>query len=491
MCKKFYFCFAFLSLVACTSRNPNLSEKKLFALANDTTQKAVEKPATIFPDTSYVPPAGAMFTEIRSVDPASPPVKLKVGVHEGTKQPLILSMFGSAVEYVTLQLPDEKDFFMSATHTTISFDRGSSGSYVSTQVNMLGDHFVTSDAMGIRLFDPSGKFVQNLLMSEFESGERNVQNVKIDFNGYKRAIVSNFSGTRCFLTFIDFGEGKNVMDLALGNGKVWAGEFDLSKQPLYSSQNEISSLTPGVEMVPVRNVPSGGFLDDDTRFRFRIPLNRNLIAISFNSMGDTLCKFTNHVEGNGGAYVTDMSFFYRADDQLFFRQEFCDTIFRVASANRIVPAYRFDFGMKRLTPSEGATNNTQGKLIPKKWLVFKNSMILIFSEGRDCPACRTRGEVTFHCLLFDKQTGNSTAIDMKSQYHENILIENDIDGGLPIPLNSLHTEGDIMIANFTKGQIEEILKNNAKNIPAETVSKLKALADVLKQNEMLVMKIKN
>ena len=486
-----------LALFSCNTRNPNLSEKKLLALANDTTRKVAETPATIFPDTSYVPPVGAMFTEIRSVDPASPPVTLKVSIPEGTKQPLRLSMFGSAVEYVTLQLPDEKDFFSSAPSPGLGtfFIRGGVTHHRSMmQVKMLGDHFVVSDALGVRLFDPSGKFVQNLLMSEFESGEQSPQRVTFGgFNEYKQAILSDISGTRCILTFVDY-EGVNnrsvfIRNWGYGQVKVWAGEFDLSKRPLNTPQNELSSLTPGVEMVPVRNVPQGLLLDDNTRFSFQ--LHGNPVAISFNNMGDTLCKFTNYVEGIGGGSIDDRAFFYRADNKLFFRQMFSDTIFRVQSANRIVPAYRLDFGAKLLTPSESASGRTQGKLMAWSWLVFKNSMLLIFSEGRDCPACRTRGEVTFHCLLFDKQTGRSTAIDMKSQYPENILIENDIDGGIPILLNSLHTEGDVMMATFTKFQIEEILNNNAKNIPAETVSKLKALADALKQNEMLLMKIMN
>ena len=489
-----FFFICHFSLCACNNRNPNLSRRQMFELANDTTQKAEETPKFAFADTGYVPPAGAKYTEIRSVDPASPPVTLKVGIPQGVKEPLKLSRFGSSVEYVKLTLPNENDFFLSATGVGLYFDRGSSGSSQSTQVNRLGDHYVTSDALGIRLFDPSGHFVQNLLLSEFEGQQRTNQKIDIDFDGYKRASILDFSGTRCFLTFIDFEGSSNVYwSLAglphidrNGEGKIWAGEFDLARRPLYTPQSELPSLTPGVEMVPVRELPAGRFIDDDMRFNFRRV--GNPIAISFNNMGDTLCKFTNY-EGSGGAYGSDKSFFYREDGKLFFRHEFCDTIFRVQSANRIVPAYCFDFGAQRLTPSEGATNKTQGKLIPWEWIVFKNSMILIFTEARDCPACRTAGEVTFHCLLFDKQTGRPTAIDMKSRYPENVLIENDLDGELPVPLNTLHREGDEIIATYTKSQIEEILKNNAGNISAETVSKLKTLADVLKQNEMLVMVI--
>jgi len=487
-----------LSLLSCGNRNPNLSKKQLLALENDTTQTTPETPAYVFPDTSYVPPAGAKYTEIRSVDPVSPPVTLKVGVPQGEKETLKLSRFGSSVEYVVLRLPDENDFFLSDTHTSLYFDGGGvSGSRLSTKVSMMGDHFITSDVIGVRLFDASGSFVQNLILSDFAGQERNTQEIKMDFNGYKSAILSDFSDTRCFITMIDYESDAMAywhfntgMPYRNSNeerqGKVWTGEFVLANRPIYTPQSEIAPLTPGVELVPARGVPSGKYMNDNTRFDFH-RVASNTVAVSYDNMGDTLCKFTNHVIGNGGAYASDRSFFYRADDELFFRQEFCDTIFRVQSANRIVPAFCFDFGTQRLTPSEGAANKTQGKLIPWKWFDFKNFIILIFTEGRDCPNCRTRNEVTFHCLRFDKQTGRSTAIDMQSRYPENFLIENDIDGEIPIPLNSLHREGNGLIITYTKNEIEEILRNN---IPPEMASKLKSLTDMLKQNEMLVMIIK-
>ena len=234
-------------------------------------------------------------------------------------------------------------------------------------------------------------------------------------------------------------------------------------------------------------------IDDHTQFSFRG--GGDLLAVSFNSMGDTLCKFVNHVRleesQTRGPAGSDWSFSYRSEGELYFRQAYCDTIFRVQSANRIVPTYRLDFGQRRASLFEGTSGKTQGKFLPWKWFVFKNSMILIFTEGRDCPNCRTAGEVAFHCLLFDKKTGRPTAIDMKALYPEDALIENDIDDGLPIPLNTINTHNKNIIATFTKGQIEEILKNNLKNFSNETAEKLKNLANNLKSNEMLVMIIKN
>ena len=469
---------------SCQNRNnPNLSDQRLKELLNDSTvfPKREQLSATVFPDLSYIPPVGAKYTEIRAVDPSFPPVTLKVSASGASKQQLKLSRFGSSVEYVILKLPDEKDFFLSETSVRRIYGQSSTSSRHTTQVNMLGDHFITSDAFGIRLFGPTGNLVQNLLISEFE-GQRNIQRVEINFDGSKNAILRDFSGTRCFLTFVDYAERK-----------IWAGEFNLENVPLIMPQSEITPSPRGLEMAPVRTAPQGKNIDNDTRFNFRG--GGDPLAISFNNMGDTLCKFTNHVRLEEGQKMglanSDRSFSYQSAGELFFRQAYCDTVFRVQSANRIVPAYCFDFGNQRASLFEGSTMKTQGKLLPWKWIDLKNEIILIFTEGRDCPNCRNNNEVTFHCLLFDKRTGKPTPIDMKSRYPEHALIENDIDGRLPLPLNTLNTEGHFIIATYTKVQIEEMLKNNARNFRQETIAQLKELAETLKQNEMLVLKIKS
>ncbi|MDR1171929.1 MAG: DUF4933 domain-containing protein [Bacteroidales bacterium] len=458
----------YLSFFSCGGRNPNLSEKRLQALANDTTLQTEEGTSPVLPDTGYVPPVGAKFIENRSVDPVSPTVTLKVGLQGGARQPLKLSRFGSSIEYITLKLPGEEDFFLSETTVHLNGDKWAQSYGSSTRVSTAGDYFVTSDELGIRLFDNQGAFVNNLLLSEFE-GKRNAQTVEIEFDSYKPAILRDVRGDRCYLAVIDHSAKK-----------TWISEYRLANRPLNAQP----------EMTQVRNYPAGMYMDGNTRFNFQGGRGNRPVAVSFNTMGDTLCKFANHVQidKNIRAFASsDKSFFYRADGKLFFRQAYCDTIFRVQSANRIVPAYRFDFGAQRVSMEDGVQAKTQGKLLPWKWIAFKNSMILIFTEGRDCPNCRKAGEVTFHCLLFDKQSGHADAIDMISPYPEDALIENDIDGGLPLPLNSINARDDGILASFTKGQIEEILKNGAQSIPAETVAKLKAQADVLKPNEMLVM----
>ena len=463
-------CFVLLFFASCGNRNPNLSEKQLLALLNDTTSNIMETPADILPDTGYIPPVGAKYVENRSIEPASPPVTLKVSISEGTKQTLKLSMFGSEIEYVTLRLPNEDDYFLSQTSVQLSGNNWAMSRNSSTEVKIAGNFFITSDWLGVRLFNKNGVFVKNLLLSEFE-GNRTAQKIEVNYDGLKHAILRRVLDDRCFLAMCDYASKETFL-----------GEYCFDNP----STNDIV-------MTKVHNYPLVSFLDNNTMFGFNDVTDDRPVAISFNLMGDTLCKFTNYVrfEKKLKAYASsDRSLFYRFEGKLFFRQSYCDTIFRVDSENRITPVYLFDFGDKRATVEEGLTAKTEGKLLLWKWIAFKNSMILIFTEGRDCQDCRREEKVTFHCLMFDKNNGRSIPIDMKSYYPENILIENDIDGRFPIPFNSLNVDGSVILATITKIQIDDIIKYS-ENIPLETVSKLKIQAEALKQNEILLMIIKN
>ena len=478
--------FAIITLASCGNRNPNLSEKQLLALLNDTTSNIIETPADILPDTGYIPPVGAKYIENRSIDPASPPVTLKVSISEGTKQTLKLSMFGSEIEYVTLRLPEENGYFASEIGATCNqvlitrFEAKNDGwrnTINSSLIRFSGNNIVVADMLGIRLFDNKGVFIKNLLLSEYDGHKS--KNPDIIFNTFKQSVLRGIIGDRILLALHDHS-----------SDEIFIGEYNIGNHLTDKSENEII-------MTKVPKYVSGSFINNQTLIKTHFSINPQkypIIAFSLNLQGDTLCKFMSHIELDKDIEpfaFSDQSFFYRFENKLFFRQAYCDTIFRVESANRIIPAYKFDFGDKRVSIEEGVTAKTEGKLLPHNLIHTKNSMILIFTEGRDSPSCRTEGEVTFHCLMFDKKTGRPTNIDLKSKYPEEVLIENDIDNGLPVQLLYLNTKNENIFTSFTKKQIESFLKEYEKKIPPEAVSKLKTQAEALKQNEILLMIIKN
>ena len=475
-------------LFSCQYRNPNLSETQLLALLNDTSKIIAETPDVFLPDTNYIPSVGAKFTEIRTVAPASPPVTLKIRILEDAKQTLKLSMFGSSIEYVTLKLPEQYGYFASSVdlkRTNFSFKTADFGEaiikYYSSNTNAIkiGNHFITYDMIGIRLFDINGVFVKNILLSEFE-GERDSLNVEIKFENYKQAVLRDIIGNKCFLAMFDH----NLQ-------KIYLGEYQIGKSP-----------DPEIVMTFINNFPWGTTIDNNTLFKLNINnifayVNSNHIAVSLSFRSDTLCKFNNYIipdkniiEKLRNYAHSDNSFSYRFNDELFFRQAYNDTVFRVKSANRIIPAYLFDFGSQKVTIEEGLSAKTEGKLLLWWFVELKNSIILIFTEGRDCPNCREKGEVKFHCLVYDKQTKRYSPIDMNSTFPESAMIENDLDGGLPLLLTKINLQKDGIVATFTKKQIENILNNKNIKIPSETVSKFQNQANVLKQNEMLLMIIR-
>ena len=62
-----------LLLFSCKNRNnPNLPEKRLFALMNELSLKAAETPSFTLPNANHVPQAGVRYDEIRAIDPFAP-----------------------------------------------------------------------------------------------------------------------------------------------------------------------------------------------------------------------------------------------------------------------------------------------------------------------------------------------------------------------------------------------------------------------------------
>ena len=81
--------------------NPNLSDKKITELQDSIAKKA----ATVLPNTNYVPPAGARYKEIRSVEPSVPPVIIDIAGNLGNKKTFKLSDIASSVKYIIMQNP--------------------------------------------------------------------------------------------------------------------------------------------------------------------------------------------------------------------------------------------------------------------------------------------------------------------------------------------------------------------------------------------------
>jgi len=98
-----------LALFSCGNRNPNLSEKQLQALMNDETQKA-ETPLSVLPDSTYVPPAGVKYTEIRSIEPDAPPEIIDIAGNLENKKEFKLSDIAESVRYIHLQQPPNTKF---------------------------------------------------------------------------------------------------------------------------------------------------------------------------------------------------------------------------------------------------------------------------------------------------------------------------------------------------------------------------------------------
>ena len=222
---KILFCLALLSLFSCRNRNPNLSDKQLLALINDTTQRVVF-------DADDASSAGVKFTEIRSVDPANPPVLLNIANRNLNIKKFNLSDYYTKVRYVKLKHPKltkESNFLLDVRRSNVSlmdekvwrrrdFIMGRS------VFKFTDDYIIAGDAcFGLHCYDKEGKFLYTIESNDFpktyDATQSSITFAAPDVKGFYGRITTN--GNNCLycvmednksmLCLYDLNQKKRIM----------------------------------------------------------------------------------------------------------------------------------------------------------------------------------------------------------------------------------------------------------------------------------------
>jgi len=307
-----------LSLFSCNNRsNPNLPKKQLQALMNDVTQKA-ETPLSVLPDSNYVPPAGAKYTEIRSVVPDAPPEIIDIAGNLENFKEFKLSDIASSVRYIHLQQPPDTKF---TSITGIATD---------------DERIFINTPQGLFCYSTEGLYLYTVVKNELEDNFMGTGSFRIVmgstggidlFNGI---LVHRFShwhtiavgGADVNLHFFDVKELDAQMRFIIQSGEL----NNTNPNPTY--QRRLSSLTDagaGRQYL---------LMNDHSLF------NNNWTITSIH--GDILCKFMNYdqstidrVMQSRGAGVLIPSKIYRVNGQIMLQNGHNDTIFRVIPPNRL------------------------------------------------------------------------------------------------------------------------------------------------------------
>jgi hypothetical protein len=240
-------------------------------------------------------------------------------------------------------------------------------------------------------------------------------------------------------------------------------------------------------------------LDSDT---YTESTNRgDNMMIVFNKQGDTLSQFTrreklvnytkNLMRGTDGGSQ------YEENGSLYMRPAFNDTVFRITPPNRMTPVYVVNLGSYKVSKQQGVDPgfNLTGKIIPEDWAENRKYIFMTFTrDDYDCPNTRKNKSVKIYHALYSKQTANLTIINGDPFNYSPEILENNIDGGIPVwpKFYMVGKSGEILVALKGK-EIKDRIKMkefHQSAAPEQKKKELTKLAESVSETEDILMIIK-
>jgi hypothetical protein len=436
-----------LAFSSCRNRSPNLSERKLLELMDEKTNTL----EVILPDSSYLPPEGAKYTEIRAIDPASPPEIIDIVGNLGNKKAFKLSDFASSVKYIHLQQPPDIKF-----------------AFIRDVVSDDESIFVNTRE-GLFCYSTEGRYLYTLCVNELETSSTSTRIVHGILNN-----VDLLNGRLIYRTYYWPSPDEGVTDIRVNVFDV----NELNAQMLFNIQpRELRNTEPKPKyqwrVTPANR--SAGFssryllMDDQSLF-----ISNSLTGVAI--YGDTLCKFNDYdlpTLAPDARRVVSTSYTYRIDGQVMLQREMNDTVFRVIPPNRFIPAYIMNWGeYKPDINQHAAGSDLDGKLVQRNWVETLHYIFIEYTEGRAYPARWNQGKVKHHWAIYDKTAKTllhhltpdippmieAKGAPFSTRMPISPLFENDIEPvGMPFWPIGVNHKGE-MYMTFSKEQIKSYIK---------------------------------
>ena len=435
----FFYLLIFLFLAACgKSRRPGLPDMELFAQKE--TIDTLQKTSIDFDAETYVVPPGIKYTESRAVDPANPPVVIDIENRKLNIKKFDLSDYYTQVRYVKLKHPmpvAEGNFLFDARYRMTGEHTLVSGSF-NSDFNFMKDSIVAGDVyFGFYSYDYQGNFLHTIKTFDFSKVYDVSQNmISCDQNDFRRA-----------------------MEEISGNNR----------------NNNRIRVNDEIMVSYVYN---------------RIDTLKEDFLITFSLKGDTLCRFRNYnpKPDKKGVPITAPSARMYFNDGIFtIQQAMNDTIYRMTSPNRLVPAYVLNYGSYKLDIA--LAGDFSEKFFPDIWRETDKYVLFTYDRNYDSKNNRKGGLVTFFYSYYDKRS--------KQFYHfceetaipkQEFFIDNTVPEALPFILSYAGVEEKSIWVCYSKKRLEEISKNKGfASLSPEQQNKLKTLQNELDDSEVLIM----
>ena len=427
---------------------------------------------------AYVVPPGIKFAESRVVDSTNPPIMIDIANRKLNIKKFDISDYYTKIRYVKLKHPKpptEGNYLLDAT-LKIRPESGGMTTYsgFNSLFKITDDYIISGDVYyGIHCYNKIGIFLYTIEANDFPKTynvSENIVSVKmIDIKGFSGELFLNKN--LCMYKILDDNKKSMICiyDLSLKE-RISVMPFELSLT--FIDANSISTIADYL------------YHPSDTTRRF---------LYTFDIKGDTLCRFLSYnpisekKAGNLYSYPSADIYYYK--DQLTIRQSLNDTVFRVVSPNRILPAYVLNFGTYKVDVHTIQTEEQPEKMRTYSWKETDQFILFTYTQGRNAPINRRNGFVKFFYSYFDKKDRQLYHLNEGTTALENeILIENSIPDALPFLLSQVIIDNNQLYVCYSKKRLEEIIKSKGfSTLTSEKQNKLKTVQKELNENEVLIM----
>ncbi|MBN1200206.1 MAG: DUF4933 domain-containing protein [Bacteroidales bacterium] len=457
-------------------------------------------------DTLNKLPAGFRFAEDRSPDPQHQPVTINIAGNLNNIRNLRLSDVARSIRYIPLETPPDS-----------SFSRVMKFRYVLTP-----DYIIAINPSGILLYSREGKYITTIVKNEF-TGIRIEKEMMVTRSDHTFVGAGLFAKTNENTLFYSY---RNTL-----TGQRYIMEYDCSRMPLgsdlgYDPENPTKIRALGEVVIdlngrkppePAASTNARGMWSASPEYLYNqlgvFLLDRNTylrqtatpytmgnapVLAVFSVQGDTLATFrqqeTIHSWSKPNMRGTDPGCRYERNGNLYFREAYSDTVFRIIPPNRMLPVWVLNLGSYKLSRHQGLDPdaNLQGKIIPESWAETGKYLFLTFTkDSYDCPNTRKNRQLNLYYALYNKSTYELIIIRSDPKDYDSEILLNDLDGGTPVWPESymIGNGGDILIS-LKGGELKERVLSEAfrlSSAPAEKKEKLAKLAESIDTDTDVLM----
>lgn len=406
-------------------------------------------------DTGKLIPKAFRLKENRAVDLRHPPEIIDIAGNLNMAHDLKLSDVATEITYIRMDpVPD----------STIPVD-------LIFRYQILDDYIIAVNLYGIHLYSNEGAYLRPIVKNEWTGIEVDSDEIRIrnDYTLKGGGMSVQTKGNCVYYNYRNNISGQNyIMNYNCSSISV-APDYKFDPE----NPDKISGLgTPEIDLNYGRTESPkprshqgmfGGSQEDffhaatvtmlDTDI-CAIPSNgQNMMAIT-NKQGDTITAFNRFEKlinyKKSIERSSDIGVQYEWIDDLYLRPAFNDTVFRLIPPNRLLPVYVLNLGSFKVTIQEGVDPGVKltGKIIPGEWAETNNYIFMTFAQDDyDCLNTRKNNTVKIYHAIYSKLNHWFSVIKSDPFDYTPAILENNIDGGVPVWPSSymIGHNGEILI----------------------------------------------